>query len=91
MSFPLTELEIAARIYAHPLIQAYDRAINKLHKRHTDAYGAEFMDDPILDSDGFLISQPGIDRWTEQERAQFEGLYRAAQTMRQHVRSSLLK
>lgn len=91
MSLPLTELEIAARVYAHPLIQAYNKAINKLHRRHTAAYGPEFMDDPILDADGFLVSQPGIDRWTEQERAEFEGLYKAAQTMRAHVRNSFLK
>jgi hypothetical protein len=91
VSLPLTEIEIAARVYAHPLIAAYDKAIARLHKRHTEAYGAQFMDDMDTDADGFLISERGYDRWTEQEEAQFMGLYKAAQTMRQHVRSSLLK
>jgi hypothetical protein len=91
MNVPLTEIEIATRVYAHPLIKAYDKALSKLHSRHTAAYGSQFMDEPEYDADGWIISEPGIHRWTKQEEEAFTNLYSAAQKMRKHVRDNLPK
>ncbi len=89
ITVPMTELEIAARVYAHPLIKAYDRALTKLRNRHEAAYGADFCAESKVDADGFLISQPGIDRWTAHEEEVYTNLYRAFLAMRADVRSKL--
>lgn len=90
MSFPLTETEIAVRVYAHPLIAAYDKAISKLHARHTAAYGPDFMDEPVIDERTGIDTTPrGVKRWTEHEETVFNNLYRAARTMRAEKRSKV--
>lgn len=86
MSFPLTETEIAVRVYAHPLVQAYDRALSRLHARHTNAYGPDFME-PESETDNSAVR--GIHRWTEQEQTVFNNLYRAARTIREDVRNKV--
>jgi hypothetical protein len=88
---PLTELEIAARVYSHPLIQAYDRALTKLRNRHEAAYGADYCAEPILDAEGFILSHPGVHRWTAHEEEVYSKLYAAFLEMRADVRSKLTK
>lgn len=78
---------LAIAVANNPTVRAYDRAIAKLHKRYTLAYGPNFMDAHQEDKNGFPITHEGVNRWTPAQRDYFTGLYNAAKTYRASVRA----
>jgi hypothetical protein len=89
MATQITELELMSRVAVHPLVTAYRKAVQLMHKRMTERYGADYAaevtQEEIMES-GAVLDR----RMTELDRNRFESLMRGAASVRKSVRSSIL-
>ena len=70
----LTEAQM---VHTHPLVKRHREIMTRLTKRHTLAYGPQFM----TDQSGQDTTERGVKWWTEAEQEHYEAIgksYRAA-------------
>jgi hypothetical protein len=70
--FPLTEIEMMARVAVHPLVAQCRRALQTFHKRMEASYGPNFAEEREERENYHNEEDPrGVDIMTERERAQY--------------------
>lgn len=80
----MNALQIAQKVSQHPTVQAYARALNKMHQRMTYRYGKDFW---VHTKDSMGISSEGLTSWTKRDQEIYNNLYNAAQTYRASIRA----